>query len=66
MAEEAHGAVFDEDEDDDRWDYWGNWILPWLWKCVGILTINVPSALIGKCLKGFMKYLTGNSLKLGH
>ena len=68
MAAEAHGDAHGDmgEESEDRWDAWGNWILPWLWLCLGILTINVPSDIIVEFIKSLMVYLTGNELILGH
>ena len=48
------------------WDYWGGWILPWLWLCVGVLTVNTPSELFKEFLKTTMEYLTGHEWASSH
>ena len=47
-----------------RWDYWNAWILPWLWLCVEILTVNAPGMLFGEFLMKFWSYITGH--EFGH
>ena len=64
MAEEAHGG--DHGGDAGRWDYWGGWILPWLWLCVGVLTVNTPAELFKEFLKTTMEYLTGHEWSSAH
>mgnify|MGYP006090804143 CR=1 FL=1 len=49
-----------------RWDYWGGWILPWLWLCVGVLTVNTPAELFREFLKTTMEYLTGHEWPSEH
>ena len=49
-----------------RWDYWGGWILPWLWLCVGVLTVNTPAELFKEFLKTTMEYLTGHEWASSH
>ena len=64
MAEAAHGEA--AEGEGGRWDYWGGWILPWLWLCVGVLTVNTPAELFKEFLKTTMEYLTGHEWASAH
>ena len=44
----------------ERWDAWLGWVLPWLWACVHVLTINVPSEIFESFMRETMQFLTGH------
>ena len=43
--------------DDDRWDAWSKWILPWLWSCVYTICVNTPYDLFKWCWKMFWDWI---------
>ena len=56
-------AVSEEDHE-GRWDAWEAWILPWLWSCVEILSINAPSEIMWFFLFYTMSFVTGHHFHL--
>jgi len=49
-----------------RWDPWAGWILPWLWMCVEVLTINAPGEIFTEFLRATMSFVTGHEFEAAH
>ena len=50
----------------ERWDFWAGWILPWLWMCVEVLTINAPGEIFTEFLRATMSFVTAHSFENAH
>ena len=55
--ESGHGEVV-------RWDAWGGWILPWLWKCVEILAVLWPAKVLEGFLVHTMSFITQHDFEM--
>ena len=55
-----HGEAGHAEEDPFRWDWWGRWLMPFLWSIVEIVCLNGPGEIFAEFLASTMSFLTGH------